>query len=191
MRSNAFTERTPAFLPFIATNDYPTVRYADAALKRRLVGFPFSQQIALENEDAGFRTRFRARDKAAVLMWMLDGFDLYCTEGLGEPPGEAALATAELRQSLNPADIFLYECTTTLPLASGEPPRVSASVLYQSLRDWWEEQGNKPSELPTKNAFGRHLTDSGFQLGPLSKRDEAGSRSRYRLGLRLKRASDD
>jgi phage/plasmid-associated DNA primase len=191
MRSNDFTERTPAFLPFIATNDYPTVRYADAALKRRLVGFPFSRQIPLSEEDAGFRTRFLARDRAAVLMWMLEGFDRYCHEGLGAPPGEAALATAELRQALNPADIFLHECTTTKPLASGEPPRVSASVLFQALQDWWDEQKLKPSELPTKNAFGRHLTDSGYPVGLPGKRNEGGSRSRYRLGLRLKRAGDD
>lgn len=186
MRSNEFTERTPAFLPLIATNDYPVIRYADAALKRRLVGFPFHQQISQGAEDAGFRTRFRARDRAAVLMWMLEGFDLYCHEGLGEPPGEAARATAELRQALNPTDIFLAECTTTEPFASGKPARASASVLFQALQDWWEEQKFKPSELPTKTAFGRHLTDSGYPLGLPGRRDEGGSRSRYREGLRLR-----
>lgn len=76
-------------------------------------------------------------------------------------------------------------CTTERFPKSGAAARVRAARLYEALTEWWNTEELPPGELPTRNAFGRYLTRSGF---PLSQEWDNRLResANYRLGLRLK-----
>lgn len=185
MRSNDFTERTPAFVPVIATNEYPVVQYADAATKRRLFAFPFSQQVRQGEEDAGFRARLGSRDREAVLAWLCEGYEDYARDqAIGDPPGAARIATETLRQSLNPIDQFISECCET-----DLSYRTTPAVLFDSYSSWYEAEGLRASDKPTQTAFGRHLTDSGYLLHDTEYSSGMRKSVRYRYGIRLARES--
>lgn len=193
MRSNDFTGRVPAFTPFIATNEYPTVQYADEALKRRLIGFPFSQPVSKAHEDGRFRVRITGNDagREAVLAWLCAGYEMYAAAGgIGQPPGSAATATNELRGALSPLDHFIADCCELRlkpdPDRTDKSFREPSGDLYRALEGWWKEQGQKAAEMPTQNAFGRHLTDAGYPVSPDPEAISDGRKSRCRYGIRLK-----
>jgi hypothetical protein len=81
---------------------------------------------------------------------------------------------------------FTAEMCTTAPFPkSGAAARVRAARLYEALTEWWNTEELPAGELPTRNAFGRHLTRSAF---PLSQEWDNRLResANYRLGIRLK-----
>lgn len=173
MRSNAFIERVPAFTPWIATNDLPEVRHADSATKKRLIAFPFRQQVTLDDDDSDWITRLTERDLEAVLAWMVEGWRLYRDRGLEQMPAEVAEATEELRQSLSPIDTFLSERCEAAP---GEG--VLGGELYEHFELWWDKEGHRRGDILTRSAFGRALTDRGYPARHTNK----GS---MRMGLKI------
>ncbi len=115
MRSNIFTERIPAFTPWIATNELPEVRHADSATKKRLVAFPFREQVTLDDDDSDWITRLTEHDLEGVLAWMVEGWRLYRDRGIEQPPSDISEATQELREALSPIDTFLADMTEETP----------------------------------------------------------------------------
>ena len=178
MRSDEFVERAPAFVPFIATNDYPEVRYADEAVKRRLLAIPFTEQVSKREDDVNFRERFTAHDRGAVLAWMIDGYEDYCTNSLDDRPRRVREATAELRGLLSPIDQFIMSCCVF-----DKDALTSATRLYHAFRDWWEAEGRRDSDCPTLTKFGRALADRGVEATPQMRGPEG--RIVYREGIRL------
>jgi hypothetical protein len=82
---------------------------------------------------------------------------------------------------------FIAEMCTTEPFPkSGRAARVRAARLHDALRQWWEIEELPASDLPARNALGRHLTRAGFP-GRIQEWDNRLRENvHYRLGLRLK-----
>ena len=179
MRSDEFVERAPAFVPFIATNDYPEVLYADTAVKRRLLAIPFTEQVMPGEDDVNFRERFTEHDRQPVLAWMIEGYEEYCVKSLDDRPRRVRAATADLRGALSPIDQFIVSSCNLFG-----PDKIGAVRLYHAFRDWWEEEGRRDTECPTLTKFGRALTDRGINAGPQERGPEG--RIVYRYGISLK-----
>jgi phage/plasmid-associated DNA primase len=173
MRSNIFTERIPAFTPWIATNELPEVRHADSATKKRLIAFPFREQVTLDDDDSDWITRLSEHDLEAVLAWIVAGWKLYRERGIEQMPPAVAEATQELREALSPVDTFLADMTE---LAPGEG--ILGGELYEHFELWWEKEGHRRGEILTRSAFGRALTDRGYA----AKHTNRGS---LRMGLKM------
>lgn len=174
MRSNAFIERVPAFTPWIATNELPEVKHADSATKKRLIAFPFRQQVTLDDDDSDWITRLSEADLEAVLAWMVKGWEIYRERGLETMPPEVSEATQELREALSPIDIFLADRCEAAP---GEG--IYGGELYDHFEIWWEHEGHRRGEILTRSAFGRALTDRGYE----AKHTNRGS---LRMGLKMR-----
>jgi putative DNA primase/helicase len=160
MRSNSFVERSPMFTPFIATNDYPEIRFADMATKRRLIAFPFHQKVNPRLDDSQFRTRLGPADLAAVLRWLLDGYAAYCERKLEGRPPDVRDAVDDLSGTISPFDQFISECCKIDPKLY-----VPARDLYSGFSRWWADEGRRDSERPTQTSFGRAMTDRDFPSG--------------------------
>jgi putative DNA primase/helicase len=173
MRSNLFVERMPLFTPWIATNDLPEIRHADSAVKRRLIAFPFRQQVVSDQDDHGFIERIGPADRAAILAWLVRGYEAYCRKLLNAMPPAVSAETEHVRMSVSPYDQFLADRCET-----GAGFETASAELYSDFENWWTTEGLRGQDKPTQTAFGRALADRGFE----SDRDE---HRRYRKGLQL------
>ncbi len=178
MRSNIFTERIPAFTPWIATNELPEVRHADSATKKRLIAFPFREQVTLDDDDSDWITRLTEHDLEGVLAWMVEGWRLYRDRGIEQMPQPVAEATEELRSSLSPVDTFLADMTEETP-GKG----IFGGELYEHFELWWEKEGHRRGDILTRSAFGRALTDRGYP----AKHTNRGS---LRMGLKMREGAN-
>lgn len=179
MRSDVFTEKIPAFTPFLVTNAFPSVQYADAALKRRLVGFAFTQFIPKSQEDGGFRESFTAGDHAAVLAWLMAGYTAFRREGLMAMPAIVLASTKELRGSLSPVDMFVAEMCVVDSAA-----RTTTDDLYREFTEWWRDSGSDGRPM-SRHQFALHLSSEGFKNKAAEYSATDQKTIRFRYGLRL------
>jgi P4 family phage/plasmid primase-like protien len=176
---NDFTERIPAFTPWIATNDAPSINGADKALWRRLIAVPF-RSVATE-EDEGLRARIVREEGAGVLRWLVDGWNDYKRHGLSEMPTAVVEETMRLREKLSPVDAWLTDVADRDP--AGE---ARFEELWGSWSEWQEDSGLRPHERLTKMQLASALDGRGF---PTYKRRAPGEGDRkvnFRRGLRLR-----
>lgn len=179
--SGAGVRKVPAFTPWIITNNIPTINGADQALYRRLctVLFPNSIEDSAENED--FKQELVERGELpGILAWLVEGWNMYCEEGLSEPPHKVVTAEMRMREQFSDLDVFLSECCEK---GTGSEYREVPTDLFSAYEDWAEENGIQGRERLTATAFGRALNGRGFP-SKMCKID--GKTVRRRLGLRLK-----
>ena len=168
-------ERRPSFLPVIATNSAPRILGADTALWRRLVVIPFDATVAKEDEHLG--ERLRTEESAAVLKWMVDGYDMYATEGLGTPPAACLAAAERMRADLSLVDQWLAD-STEREAAATEP----VADLADSWHEWCAANRVPERERISTPALGKQLTARGYTVEFGGTRER---RHRVRTGLRL------
>lgn len=134
---NAITEKVPPFVPIIATNQVPTIEGADEALRGRLLVIPFETQVFGSEDDRSARGKIKEMCGTAVLAWMLEGWNLYCAEGLDREAWPTAVAEASkaFASELNPVARFVNECLT--PDADA---RVRNSTIQEVYRLWAYEE---------------------------------------------------
>jgi putative DNA primase/helicase len=180
MRSNAYMERTPAFIPWIVTNHAPTINSADVALYRRLVAVPFNQQIPRGKENITYRKRLLVEAREAVLAWLIEGYNMYAEApaSIYDIPEGALAANQSLRDEMSDVDVFLAECCVRERGARAIP-----SHLYDEYRVWCERNDVAQRDRISGTKFGRELSAKGFDKKQLRI---DGTPTWFRVGLRLK-----
>jgi putative DNA primase/helicase len=181
MRSNEYAERNPAFTPVIVTNEWPEIKHADAAVKRRIVGIPFTAQLARGEDDTRLVSRFTAADYSGILAWIVRGYADYLESGieLGSAPPEVTGITEEIHSSMSPVDQFIADCCVLDPEAKTE-----AGELYLAYRNWWDENG-KHGDPQNANAFGREISERTGYHPPKNPTSIAGRKVRMRNGIKI------
>lgn len=186
--SSRTIEMIPKFTPWLMTNNAPTIEEADQALYRRLCVVVFPHGISEESDDANFREDFlsnddggRVRRLQAVLWWVIEGWNAYAAEGLGDPPAEVIAKQLQLRDEFSDFDAFLAECCETGPAPEGyHEDRVA---LYDAYTEWFESNRGKSRDELSATMFGRRLSMRGFE----NKQKRVGKKVIWRrIGLRLK-----
>lgn len=178
MRSDHYLARKPAFTPWVATNNPPTIEGADQGLWRRLVVIPCGETIERSKEDTGLAARFTAEQRDAVLAWLLDGWELYQAEGVDDMPNVVVKAGMKLRDSLSVVDVWLSEETEQDAEYSA-----TADDLWAAFSAWCSVSGVTESDRGNKIGFGMKLGHRGFGTGHVGPKDK---RQRVRLGLRVR-----
>lgn len=173
-------ERRPAFVPWLASNAAPQVIGVDQALWRRLIVVPF--ETVVKREDSGLGRRLREDEADAVLAWMIEGWEMYARDGLGQPPAPCRAAAERLRTDLSLVDHWLAEQTEPDPDAI-EP----AAVLADSWHDWCVRNRVQERDQLSNVSLGRALSARGFGTGFTGTKD---GRQRTRTGLRLLTSTD-
>lgn len=131
--SNEIFEGRPQFTVVVACNNAPNVPGADEALKERLVVLPFQSTVEKSLRDYNKQTEIEKQSGVAVLSWLVEGWRLYCEEGLGSPPRQVRKAQRELFEGLNEQLNFVGAC---LELADNtqEGRRVMKAVEEKAQR---------------------------------------------------------
>ena len=180
MRSNSYVERVPAFTPIIATNQWPEIKHADTATKRRIIGIPFTAQIERGADDIRLTQRFGPDDHDAILGWLVRGYETYVREGLEEPPAAVAGITQEIHDSISPVDQFVIDMCEL-----DEDFKVPAPVLYEAYRIWWDANG-KHGEPQNAIVFGQEVTERTGMPIRVGKERGSNRSVRMRHGIRLR-----
>lgn len=162
----------PTHKLIIATNHKPQVRTTDHGTWRRQKLVPFTVEIPKGEQDKQLPHKLAA-EFPGILRWAVEGCLAWQREGdLGEPK-VVREATEAWRDESDPLGAFLAsECEL------GEGFKAEASGLFAAYQRFAVDSD---SELMSKQAFGRRLTERGM----VSERTKA---ARLWAGLRLKPA---
>jgi putative DNA primase/helicase len=182
MNDRVMTRLVPQFLPFIATNDPPQIRNADAALWRRMLTVPFDRQVAGKREDTLARERLRASPAArtAILAWLVEGWERYRANGLDDVPQDMRTRGEEFKSGVSEFHAWFYETVEFAEGAAADNER-----LYDLYRDKMVADGVRDFLTPAR--FGFALNKEGVAKAKGTTKD--GKRIRYRPGIRIKKAT--
>jgi P4 family phage/plasmid primase-like protien len=159
MFSNAFITRKPAFTPIVATNEAPTIRNADRALRRRVKVVRFGQTVAEGEEMFNYLGAFLADGgAAAALRWLLAGWKAYQAEGLSDEPPAVVEATLEFLDQLSESDEFIADC-----FVSEASEFTPAGDVYQIYLNWCAASGVQDRDRMSTKALGMHLSGRGYR----------------------------
>ncbi|WP_410644521.1 phage/plasmid primase, P4 family [Amycolatopsis sp. lyj-346] len=175
MRSDQFLKRKPAFTPWIATNEPPTINGADKPLWRRLVVVPCGESVEQSKEDTSLAQRFGVEQRDAVLAWLIDGWDAFQEEGL-EMPDAVVKATLALRDGLSVLDTWMAEEAEQDAAYTATP-----ADLWDAFSNWCHRSGVSPADRGNMVAFGKKLSGKGIGTGWGTGKP----RRRVRTGIRL------
>lgn len=187
MNAREYVERVPAFTPWIATNDSPTILGADAALRRRLRVIPFLEQISTAEEQVGYGERLSrpgpdtVAAREAIFAWMVQGWRLYLEdESLTDAPPQAIEGTLQVLEELSEMDACLAEiCDRQM---GAEFTELAVSI-YSAYLAWMEVNGTA-KDIVSANKFGRILSSKGF-VRVVQKDSDTGKAKRGWRGLKL------
>lgn len=171
--SNAIVERTPAFIPLIATNSAPNIKGADEALQRRLIVLPFDNAVEHSGEDVFASQRIENMCQEAILSWLVDGYIMWKNEGQlprSQPKVLAAVhdTMAEFDHLLSFVDEKIikskqYFGKETVSVSDlGREWVVSGNHLYDNYKKWCERIGIDKRDILDMNKFGRRLKAVNF-----------------------------
>jgi putative DNA primase/helicase len=149
MRGNEYFDLNPAFTPWLATNDYPTVEGADKATWRRLISVPFDVAVPQNDQRPYAELMSDEAGRSAVLAWAVRGYRKWAADpGALTPdgwPSAVVESTAEMRGSLSHFDRFLGEkavydatswCTSADAKNAYEEWAMSNLDLKEKLSPW-------------------------------------------------------
>ena len=146
MHQNPRTATPDATLAF-SSNELPSIRMVDNAIKRRLLIWPFDHQPANVDTSLGAKLASPAH-LGGVLEWLIVGMQKairYVEAGLDMPiPETVANATSDYFQEVDYIGQWFEVCTA-------ECGETSAIVLYGSYVQWLEKLNRKPL---SERAFG-------------------------------------
>lgn len=180
MRANIYTDRVPAFTPWLFSNHAPTIDGGDSALWRRMLVVPFDVMIPQSEEDAGFRLKLAsAAGRQAILAWLVRGYEAYLAapDSIQEIPAGAMVSNAKFRAEVNDLSMCLEDICDF-----GPELYVAPDDLYRAYRAWCEINNTQPRDIMSGTKFGREV--SGEYPKKMMKVD--GKPIRMRAGLRLK-----
>jgi len=181
VHAKTHTEGPPSFVPFIATNEAPTILGADPALWRRLEAIPVDTAVACE--DVGLPARLR-ECADAIITWAVLGWVDYARHGLGERPAACEVATARVRRDISLIDMWLAERA-----AVDDPDAVERPLhIADSWQGWCVARRVAEVDRLSDVALARALEVRGYRLGLAGPKEK---RFRVRRGLRLLRLNDE
>lgn len=166
-----FFEFKPEFKLVIAANHKPIIKGTDHAIWRRIRMVPCTVTIPEEERDPDLPAKLRA-ELPGILAWAVRGAIDWKHHGLGQPAAVME-ATREYRTEMDVMGEFLNECTAT-----GPGLEVESRDLHDAYKRWCEDAGEKALN---RTAFGREMTDRGFERG----QDTKSRRATY-IGLKVK-----
>lgn len=167
----------PQFLATVATNSPPTIKGVDKALHNRLLVIPFNHAVPGDPNEKGTELRDDRDARIAFLAWAVEGWDIYCEEGMGRNtwPIAVLLEVQAYKEALSDVSAFVAECCE-----EGPDYAYKAGELYAAFSQW--ANLNDMDEM-SATQFGRDLGGLGFT----KKKIRDGEKSWwYRLGIRLK-----
>ncbi len=148
------TEFKPTHLILLMTNHKPHTGDDDAVWKRLLL-IPFNQKF-IENPTAPNEhlrdpnlSKTLQSEAPGILAWIVKGVTEWREKGLAEPR-EVSMATQDYKSKEDTIGLFISECCVTGPGYSE-----SATILYDTYRDWSEDSGL--GRGMTKTAFGERI----------------------------------
>jgi putative DNA primase/helicase len=140
-------EFRPEFKIFINTNHLPRAADDTVFASGRVKLIPFDRHFTPEEQDAGLKKHFRkAKNRSAILNWLIEGYRLMLEVGLTTPPRVEA-AIAAYRSEADVFGSFLAECTV-----EQDGARLPTSALYAVYTAWAKDNGYRP--LNSKNFVG-------------------------------------
>lgn len=109
--SNDIFEGRPQFTTLIACNNPPDINHADDALKERILALPFNTTIDRSHRKYERQAQIERYSGIAVLSWLVDGWKLYCAEGIkrDEWPMEVKALHGEIISAFNPTQAFIEQ----------------------------------------------------------------------------------
>jgi P4 family phage/plasmid primase-like protien len=186
--SPVFVEKVPAFTPFIATNNTPTIRGADEALWRRLIAVPFDVQAGAKGikDDPEARDRLRTSPSAlvAILAWLVRGWDRFRAEGLDDRPAAVVDRTNDMKSGVSDFHAWLEETFEVTKKPADSLP--VADIYNRYLSDM---VANGVRDVMTSRALSLALTAQGVPK-PKKGGDKArvdGKMAAVRLGIKYRR----
>ena len=138
----------------IATNELPRLNDASAALKSRMLVFPFNLSFeGQEDYELGDRL---VKEIQGITNWALQGLlELRRKGRFSQPPaGQAVLADFDRLSS--PVRAFLADCCEI-----GREYQVTTEALRAAWEEWCEKHGNEPG---SDSGFGNKLRSAGHRI---------------------------
>ncbi|HBE67299.1 MAG TPA: hypothetical protein DDW52_04040 [Planctomycetaceae bacterium] len=168
-----FWEFEPTHKIFLSTNHLPIIRGTDGGIWRRVKLCPFN--ACFDGLDTELEEVHIPKGLPGILNWALEGYRLYATEGLTEPP-IVQRAINEYRKDMNIVGQFVDENCEL-----GEEFREVNGDVYQAYK-FYCQQNSFP--VRTSSGFGRELKKMGLE-------SRVTNGKRYRFGIRLSSEFDD
>jgi P4 family phage/plasmid primase-like protien len=202
--SNDIFEGEPQFTTVIALNQEPKIKSVDEALQERIIVLPFNFQIPMEKRDFARQTDIAAYSSEAVLAWLVDGWKMYCREGMKRNtwPLEVQGLCGNIVGNLNPTQKFITECIEKNTLAANEARQKAFEAAHHrkrtspSVSDWdieWTPTAAVVNELyyrwcTTNNERQISGSDLAKEIGcgPAQVRNVDGTSQRCYVGFRIR-----
>jgi putative DNA primase/helicase len=206
--SNDIFEGRPQFTTLIACNQEPSIKNVDEALQERIMVLPFDYQIPMDKRDYGKQSDIEKTCSEAVLAWLVQGWKMYCREGLKRAhwPLEIARLCGHVVGNLNPVQQFISECiekNTPDALRARQAAFERAHKRKRttpSVADWdteWTPIAEAVYELYTRwcTSNGEKIiskTELAKEIGvqPAEPRNIKGINHRCYFGIRLKESGE-
>lgn len=194
--SNDIVVRVPAFTPLIATNIPPTVKGADAALKKRMLVLPFNEQIADGEDEKYANTELAKHGKMAILAWLVEGWEMYAEKGLRQEdwPVSVVSSTDEFSDNLSDLSRFKADALKAVKYVEfkdgdGRTARrgyVTKTDMFEAYGRWCDSEAIKEHERLNRIAFGKEMAQFGYGKKQIwLKIDGKGTNSGCYLGCEL------
>jgi P4 family phage/plasmid primase-like protien len=156
MKENWF-RFTPQFKLILAGNEKPILGTVDAAVRRRFWLVPAMHVPKTINKQLVDVLR---GEQAAILRWMIDGWELYSTGGL--PPCKMIERATE--DYLNEQDTFARWAAETITKAPGDMTRHRINDLWLSWDAFRAAEGVWKAAPVRREALSTKLKEAGFEV---------------------------
>jgi putative DNA primase/helicase len=161
-----FFEYLPTYKVWLAVNHKPSVRGADHGIWRRLHYIPFNVRFGGEGNkprDNQLESKLD-RERAGIFNWMLEGFNMWQSDGHIKKPASILAATEEFQNENDSVARFIAECCERNDNATME-----AGEAYTLFRAWLSEQGEAARFIPNMTFWGHRMSEKGLQKGKNSR----------------------
>lgn len=140
----------PVFKLFITANSKPNVSDDSLFSSGRVKLLPFTRHFSEAEQDRTLKAQLREPSAmSGILNWLLEGYRLYCAEGLRDTE-EMRELVGEYRWENDLVGQYLAERVTLTPGTAGN--RMPVKRLLSDYRYWCEPIGAKPMGLKTFKA---------------------------------------
>lgn len=156
----------PEFKLLCNTNFLPVTNDTTIFKSGRVKVIPFDRHFAEDEQDETLKDKLSTEDAlSGVLNWCIEGWMLFCKEGLDEPE-DVRTATVEYANSADKIQNFINDC-----LVEREGCNIAIKDLYEKYGEWCKENGfhteNKRSfveDVKSKNIYKASGTVNGMTV---------------------------
>lgn len=149
----------PSHTVALITNYKPMISGDDDALWKRVVLIPFTERFLGTEADKNLLDTLKA-EAAAVITWMVEGWQQYRQTGLA-PPESVLAATSAYRDESDALGQFIAQrCHLATSAYARQQPGDGSQVLYQAWTSWCHYNGESPG---SNKELTEQLIDRGWQ----------------------------